>query len=1244
MEFILKTGADQATVLAVGVVTRGQTIVDFVVVVFCLGISFTLNQYVSKSDNGNAPSFAVWWIAALLALGVAHLFRMSVFPVSVQWLSLFATLLAVGFGIVGLIKFKPSVAAINDILLVQEALQQKSDLLAAAQRRLDTVERNLELVLEGGQVGLWEWDPQRSLFCVSSSFRKLLNLPHDAVWETLDDWKQHLDESERESAVSDFEKLAAGELAGYETTYRMATADGQTAWILCRSEAIQDASGEIVAAHGIARDVTQQRQLRLQLRLNEQAMALSQEAVLFIDPNGRICHANQAATKMLHRSKDQLCNLTIFDIDSNQSPSTWKAHWNSLVSGEAFRAAAPFLLPDHRSLSCEIQQSIITAENQQLLVLTAIDVSVRKLREREQRRHEFATDRATESVYWAREDGRLFYVNEAVCRRVGYSKDELLDLRVGDLTPEFTPSIWAERWEELKQKRFVTLNTFHQTRDAHLLQACTNLYFYDFEGEQFVVATSRDITAEKQAAGELASKSAELEQLLRSLPLGMVHVNRDRRILRVNSEFCRTFGYQSDEIEGQSAQILYPNFDDFTQAGNYQQLLSEEPEPRRFMVKYQRKNGDLLQGETVGVVMRDGEGEVTGYLGLIKDYTKQWAVERSLRKTQAALDTAADAVLWVQQDGRITYANQLACQRLQYSKEELEQMTVADINPDLKSANDFTTGFWPAIKKEEQITVELHHRRRDGSVFPVEIVSHLQQFEGDEFTCSFIRDITDRVKAQQELLEAQAKLELALQSGNVSLWEWDWETGRIQVSDEYHRSIGEAPGTLTTAEEWRNRLHPDDAQEEQQVVQRLKQSAKAAYDRTYRIRHHDGSYRWVLSRGRLYRRPDGRPHRLVGSHVDITALQQAQLRTEAYVKLVGTTDGSWDWAVESDDVVYSPRFFELLGFSAPEARQIPATIGFMEKQMHLEDRDLFWQKINEHFSSRRFFDHEVRLAMRNETFRWFRFRAQTIFDVQDRPVRMAGSIYDVTRQKEVELQLRRSNADLEQFAYVASHDLKEPLRAVSGFCELLKLKYDDRLDDDGRSYIQHAVDGAARMKNLIEDLLNYARIGRTTEPHEHVSLTTCAMEAVANLQTTIHQSNADITIKDLPEIECYPGLICRLFQNLISNAIKFGREEVPVRVTIQADSNAEGQNNDIVLQVIDNGMGIEKKYEKQIFHLFQRLHYRESIPGTGLGLAICQRIVERHAGTIHVTSIPGKGSTFIVTLPRQLRTSSTNIS
>lgn len=248
---------------------------------------------------------------------------------------------------------------------------------------------------------------------------------------------------------------------------------------------------------------------------------------------------------------------------------------------------------------------------------------------------------------------------------------------------------------------------------------------------------------------------------------------------------------------------------------------------------------------------------------------------------------------------------------------------------------------------------------------------------------------------------------------------------------------------------------------------------------------------------------------------------------------------------------------------------------------------------------------------------------------------VSAAIRDVTERRKAEeklsqktLELERSNKELEQFAYVASHDLQEPLRTVSSYVQLLANRYKDKLDKDANEFIEYAVDGSNRMRELINSLLEYSRISRV-KPFEKIESSDIIVEVLHDLREQVKLTGAIIKYKDLPEIYCDRVLIGRLFQNLIGNALKFRSDKKPV-ISI----SAEMRNGQYLFSVQDNGIGIRKEYWDKIFIIFQRLNNRETYPGTGIGLSICKKIVEKHGGDIWVESEPGKGSTFYFTIKR----------
>ena len=313
----------------------------------------------------------------------------------------------------------------------------------------------------------------------------------------------------------------------------------------------------------------------------------------------------------------------------------------------------------------------------------------------------------------------------------------------------------------------------------------------------------------------------------------------------------------------------------------------------------------------------------------------------------------------------------------------------------------------------------------------------------------------------------------------------------------------------------------------------------------------------------------------------------------------------------------------ILGYEEDELIGKPALSFVFE-----EDREVVREKAVRMLKGECSLGYEFRVINKQARIKWV---METVVPIYYRRKRATlGSLIDVTERKQMEERLKqmtdemqRSNTELEQFAYVISHDLQEPLRMVSSYTQLLSKRYRNKLDADADEFIAYAVDGAKRMQTLLHDLLEYSRVGTRGQPFSMVNCEHIVEQAMANLKIAIEECGASVSYDVLPTIIGDEGQLVRLFQNLIGNAIKFRGEEAP-----QVHISALRRNNIVTFSVKDNGIGIDPEHSQNIFEIFRRLHTSEEYPGTGMGLAICKKIVERHGGHISVQSQPGQGSTF----------------
>ncbi|MEG3846809.1 PAS domain S-box protein [Microcoleus sp. herbarium19] len=770
-------------------------------------------------------------------------------------------------------------------------------------------------------------------------------------------------------------------------------------------------------------------------------------------------------------------------------------------------------------------------------------------------------------------------------------------------------------------------------------------------------------------------------------PVGIFYTDASGDCLYVNERWCQIAGITCGEAFGQGwVQSIHP--EDKSRVFAEWARATQQKLPFKSEYRFQdidRANVRWVVGQAVAQFGKNGE--VKSYVGTITDITERKQVEEEnrllneslelrvaertaqieisnqnlqkeiaerqkiatslLELTQlqkAILNSANYTIISTAPDGTIKTFNRAAQQLLGYSLQEVAgKVTPAIIHEPLeivKRAEVLSQELGVKIEPGFDVFVALARRgiadenewtyiRKDGSRFPV-LLSVTALSDGEGNINGFLgigQDISDRKQAEKELRD----LNNAMQNAVEGISRLDMDGRYLKINRAYAHKCGYEPEEMIGLE-WPITVHPDDVEMLVLAYQEMLSSGKVEVEARGVRKNGSFFYKQVTMISAFDEQGIFNGHHcfmkdITDRKLTETALQESESKYRQIVELA--EEGIWVIDSNARTTYVNHAMARMLGYSELEmfGRSL---FNFMDEQVRQSANDNM-ERRKQGIAER----HEFRLKSKDGKDVWTYMSTSPVMDENDCLLSCCALVYNITDRKESEQQmlqltedLKRSNEELEQFAYVASHDLQEPLRAVTSYTQLLADRYRGNLDEKADKYINYIVDGATRMQQLINDLLAYSRLGTRGQEFEPADCNAAVQQSLCNLQIAIAEKKAVITCDAMPTVMADESQLVQLFQNLIANSIKFCRQDIPL-----IHIAARREESEWLLCVRDNGIGIDPEYADRIFIIFGRLHGRREYSGTGIGLAMCKRIVERHGGRIWVESQEGKGATFCFTIP-----------
>ena len=755
---------------------------------------------------------------------------------------------------------------------------------------------------------------------------------------------------------------------------------------------------------------------------------------------------------------------------------------------------------------------------------------------------------------------------------------------------------------------------------------------------------TQDVTERLSLMAKLEASDIQLRAALSSANEGVYSLNLQTGLGSVRGFITEFLGGQSSDAtisHGRWMEIIHPD-----DRGSYQAALDKvrksPGETLDIIFRAHRADRKLRWLQYRGRVTEfSRDGNALRVSGIVSDVTETLELEQKLAASEHLLASAIEAGscgVW-EVDPRI---------ETQTIKVRGEIQAMIGVEPENETIN---MDLWLDRMDEEGLNkIRLAHNRLvAGEIDVFDVTYKIRDARTDKWVwirsqgklikdadetpslVGILTNVSNQKTLENQLAEKERMLREAIEAASLGIWKTDFEEKTVWIRGPAVVTLfGEGDETTVSTFDWLDMVHPDDVKALNHHNKRIFEGETDTAELEYRLKSHTGDWIWFRANGQAGKRgPKGQVMYTTGviQNIDETkhlnsALDEEILRFEDIYRATPAMLHSLD--TKGNFIEVSDYWLSYLGYSRQEV--IGKTISdFLDSDSAQKAKNI---ALPELLSTGKVSN--ISYRFRRKTGEYLDVLISAFLEKSDsgEPLHCFSVMTDITPLQAAYKALERTNRELDNFAAIASHDLQEPLRKISAFASLVHQKYANQLDHQGKRSLVFLVDAAQRMQNLINDLLSYSKMSKQALKLEPVSLSYVIAEVLNQIDNAVQESGALIKVNDMPVLNIDPVMIEQIFQNLISNAIKYRSENQPV-----IEISARQSKNEWIIAVKDNGIGFETRFAGKIFAPFQRLHTRKEYPGTGIGLAIVQQVIERHGGKVWVESAPDAGSTFFFSLP-----------